>query len=572
MARMIPDIDAKKINNSGEKAVYSALKAQLPAGWAVRYHYPFCWKEGLCLKDGEADFIVIAPKYGLMFIEVKGSHGFDCQDGQWFRVKRDGTREAIESPFEQAMKAKHRIVERIAKEVFYSDKDKFPCNYGHMVIYPNGKIVASLPSSSEPSIFLAYKDMQNLRFEIEKSFEKWSGSFRRELKSDEMEKIIRFFSDETRGVPVLAASADEDGERIEQLTQQQFRSFKGLLNAKRVHVTGPAGSGKTLLACWTAQLLAKKGERILLTCYNRVLAEWLRSSDGLEGFEIRSFFSLCRSVVVQANDIFDPPKDPAGKKTFWQSTAPVLFDAALTKLGPSGIELYDGIIVDEAQDFHPDWWVPLQLLLKDPDNGRLCLFSDSDQRGVYGQSTGYPAGLVPYGLHDNCRNTQKIVTYAGKLIDKNIPAFPLLPEGLNPLIWSAQDTTKLRSQAVKEAYGQLLDQGFKSPRIAILSPLKADNPESSLTHLTRMFSLPLKGGKDNVAEWKAGRCIWASTIKAFKGLEADCIILTDCYRDSLEGYRSELYVGATRAKHHLIMIPVSLDGQRGLERLLPSSA
>jgi hypothetical protein len=568
MAKMIPDIDSKKINNSGEKAVYSALNTQLPNGWVVRYHYPFCWKDGFCLKDGEADFIVIAPKYGLMFIEVKGSYGFDCKDGKWFRVKRDGTREVIESPFEQAMRAKHRIVERIAKEVFYSDKDKFPCNYGHMVIYPNGKIVASLPSSTEPSIFLAHKDMDNLAAEIQNAFNKWNGPVPRGLNSGDMDKIIQFFSDETSGVPVLAASTDEDDERIEMLTHHQFRSFQGLLNAKRVHVTGPAGSGKTLLACWTARLLVQRGERILLTCYNRVLAEWLRSSNGLNGFEISSFFSLCRRVVFKANGAFHLPADPAEEQKFWQSTAPALLDEAITKLGPERIDLYDGIIVDEAQDFHPDWWVPLQLLLKDPDKGRLCVFSDSDQQQVYRQSDGYPAGLVPYELLDNCRNTQKIVTYAGKLIDKKITAFPLLPEGVDPRIWNAQDTPSRRSQAVKEAYSWLRDQGFDSSRIAILSPFKAGNPESSLTSLKQMFSLPLKGAKDNVTEWKTGRCIWASTIKAFKGLEADCIILTDCICDSWGGYQSQLYVGATRAKHHLIIIPSSLDGQRSLEKYL----
>ena len=41
---------------------------------------------------------------------------------------------------------------------------------------------------------------------------------------------------------------------------------------------------------------------------------------------------------------------------------------------------YDALIVDEAQDFHPDWWVPLQLLLEDPDEGSLYVFYDDNQR------------------------------------------------------------------------------------------------------------------------------------------------------------------------------------------------
>lgn len=84
-----------------------------------------------------------------------------------------------------------------------------------------------------------------------------------------------------------------------------------------------------------------------------------------------------------------------------------------------------------------------------------------------------------------------------------------------------------------------------------------------------MFSLVLKGGKDAISDWKSGRCIWASTIKTFKGLEADCIIVTDCsVEDFTEANRSELYVGTTRAKNQLIIIPANKSSQERLENIL----
>lgn len=52
---------------------------------------------------------------------------------------------------------------------------------------------------------------------------------------------------------------------------------------------------------------------------------------------------------------------------------------AVDLLGP----LYDAIVVDEAQDFLENWWLPLQLLLSDPDNGILYLFYD-DNQNIYG--------------------------------------------------------------------------------------------------------------------------------------------------------------------------------------------
>jgi hypothetical protein len=41
---------------------------------------------------------------------------------------------------------------------------------------------------------------------------------------------------------------------------------------------------------------------------------------------------------------------------------------------------YGALIVDEAQDMHPDWWIPLQLMLADPDLSPLYAFFDDNQR------------------------------------------------------------------------------------------------------------------------------------------------------------------------------------------------
>lgn len=573
MAKMIPDIDPETINNSGEKAVYKAFKKQFPDNWVVRYHYQYCWKEWNKLVDSEIDFIIIAPSLGIMVVEVKGSAGFDCQNGQWFRISRENKRDATDNPFDGVTKKKHNLVERIAKKVFLKPKIGFPCTYGHLVMYPNGRVEGPIPGSAEPSLLLVYKDMGNLLERYSESFAEWKGfSNSNILNKHDMQKIVSFLSDETRGVPVFAADCDEANERIEQLTQHQFRAFRGLIKGgPRVHVSGPAGSGKTLLARWTADYFSNSepAGQILLTCYNNVLAGWLADFQPNDGsIQIKSFFSLCRSTILQAGMPFNPPSDPEEEKKFWSATAPTLFDEAISKLGLQ-LTKYDVIIVDEGQDFHPDWWVPLLLMLKDPDGGRLCIFSDSDQQGVYGVGESFPSGLTHHELLDNCRNSKKIASYCGKIIEKSIECSPLLPEGYSPKVENAIDDVKIRAKAVKSSYSKLIEQGFDSKRIAILSPLKIGNLNCSLTYLPNMFSLPLKGGKDALADWKAGRCIWASTIKTFKGLEADCIIVTDVTLEDYVGVSpSELYVGTTRARHQLIILPIKPADQILLQSFL----
>src|SRR5690606_34226967 len=113
MAKMIPDIEHSLIDNIGERLVYQALREQLPRDWIVRFHYPYCRQAGGYLRDGEADFIVVAPGRGVLFLEVKASHGYDSHDGMWYRLKRDGSRERATNPFEQACRVKHEVIEQI---------------------------------------------------------------------------------------------------------------------------------------------------------------------------------------------------------------------------------------------------------------------------------------------------------------------------------------------------------------------------------------------------------------------------------------------------------------------------
>jgi hypothetical protein len=199
-----------------------------------------------------------------------------------------------------------------------------------------------------------------------------------------------------------------------------------------VHVRGTAGSGKTNLALWAAEALAAKGNKVLLLCFNRVLAAWLKQKQGSAGtVDIRSFFALCRETVSSTGTSFIVPSGEEEQREFWSATAPRLFCEALES-HPEATGGYDAVLVDEAQDFHSDWWFPVQLLQRDPDHGRFTIFSDPEQAGVYGRGDAYPAGLLLYDLFENCRNTKQITSFCGKVIDQEITSFSSSPEGTPP--------------------------------------------------------------------------------------------------------------------------------------------
>ena len=50
---------------------------------------------------------------------------------------------------------------------------------------------------------------------------------------------------------------------------------------------------------------------------------------------------------------------------------------------------FDAIIVDEGQDFADGWWVTLEELLVNPEDGILFVFYDDNQR-IFDQRGSYP--------------------------------------------------------------------------------------------------------------------------------------------------------------------------------------
>ena len=274
MALMIPDIDPNKIENKGERLAYKALSEQLPEDWIVRYHYPACWMQGNRLKECEADFVVLAPHNGILFLEVKGSRGYESVDGVWYRINQYGERVTVNpSPWDQATSTKHQIVKQLAIKLGFGKKNDFPGLYGHLVLYPNGRRQGSLPTSIDPALVLDNSDMGSLAEKLQNAFNLWSDEGNAECwychrpynkKTDialgkkeqftiqVMARIIEFLKDDCQYIAVVSPEVDEDEEVIEELTQQQYRAFNQLLGNDRILTKGTAGSGKTMIAFWTA--------------------------------------------------------------------------------------------------------------------------------------------------------------------------------------------------------------------------------------------------------------------------------------------------------------------------------
>lgn len=141
MAKLIPDYDISTIENVPERVVAEALCAQLPKDARIIHSYPWLRKErdldkhwqGEVIREGEADFVIVDPRFGFMVIEVKGGHMF--YDPETRRWGRHGGNHAVKDPFEQASKNLFALEKLIADRSFPGQS--LPFLRSRAVVFPN---------------------------------------------------------------------------------------------------------------------------------------------------------------------------------------------------------------------------------------------------------------------------------------------------------------------------------------------------------------------------------------------------------------------------------------------------
>ena len=329
---------------------------------------------------------------------------------------------------------------------------------------------------------------------------------------------------------------------------------------QRAAIEGSAGTGKTVLALEKARRIATTGARVLLLCFNQPLAADLRRSVkdlAAEGLSVETFHEFCRRTAQRADLPFKPPPAAAGREKatrFWAQEAPMRLLEALERL-PG--ERYDAIVVDEGQDFLPDWWPCLDEALKHGREGTLYAFYDPNQDIFDG---GPPAALevIETRLVHNCRNTTRIAEYAAGALHPPVEARVRAgaPQG-RPVeeIPCADDADIV--QRVGDRLRQLITgEGVAPARIAVVSTRTLKNSPFATDRRAGDFQLV---NLDHTENWasrtSSGRKqVTFDTLHRFKGLERDVVILLDLPGGDRAITARHRYVAASRAKNLLVVV------------------
>lgn len=338
------------------------------------------------------------------------------------------------------------------------------------------------------------------------------------------------------------ALAQDREERAQRLTAEQAALLQVTRLLPRLEIRGGAGSGKTVLAMQQARDLASgrllgEKKRVAVVCYSCGLATYLRrsflvgSSSKRPAF-VGTFEDLGRSWGLTDFGSRDDSES-------WEVELPRRMTDAVA--GVPHAQRFDCIIVDEAQDFADDWWLPLLGALRDEETGGLYAYSDERQR-VFARFGRPPVQLVPLVLDHNLRNTRQIAeTFA-----------PLAPTGMELRGGDGPQVTFVaagKDEALAVADEQvdvLFDEGWQAADIALITlgqrhPVQAE----------RQASLGQQGYWEQ--SWDTDDIFYGHVL-GFKGMERRAVILCVNEDGNRDRASERLYVGLSRATDRLVVV------------------
>ncbi len=554
MATCIPPSEIARSESHAELSLLSALDAQLSDEFTVLHSVAWISKPATSgPRDGESDFLVVHPRFGVLVIEVKGGRvALDYRGQKWISVDRNGIEHTIKNPFEQAKRGKFGILEKLRENPAWQRLRIRRFNIGHAAFLPDVGDGQRLRGPDAPGEIIGDRnDMERLRDWVQQALYYWSqgedGQFD-ELGQRGVDAIVATFARRATTRPLLSARIqDEERERIA-LTVRQAHILDMLQRQRRAMIAGGAGTGKTLIALDKALRTAGEGMRTLLVCFNRPLADHLREQcTSVPNLDVASFHQVCSAWIARAKrdigrDLLAEARRDYPRANEFDHLMPLALANAIDLLGPD----YDAVVVDEAQDFGDDFWLPTEMLLKDLENGLLYVFLDENQ-DIYRRSAGIPIPGEPMVLDQNCRNTGAVHRMAYRHYRGTaVTASPI--EGVEVTALFANGTD---SQA--KSIGALLTRLIVDERLSAhdIGVLICDGVMKEL-HERALQALPLpKPVKFGRLEDYGPNVVTVDTVARFKGLEREVVILWGLDNADLERDRETLYVGMSRAKSAL---------------------
>src|SRR5690554_4787392 len=525
MARIIPELNSGLIENPGRRKVYLAAK-DLPEDYTVIYEYKFC-NQVTGAVIWQADMIIVHPFKGFIVLKIQpGEVGFF--NGRWHEFVQGGYRELKPDLVETVRSAAYAVARSYKDKVGWA----FPLTFDIGLCFPEcGKIQGQLPAFVKPANLFLRKDVDSFAARVGEIFqamprEKRDAAVSKKLVDTILLSNFRLYNTLEEQIKAFSVRAQH------KFTQEQERILEETELNKRMVFYGAAGTGKTMLAVEKARRLAEAGKRVVLTCFNRNLAHQFPAN--IPNLTARHFHGLLERATKSM-----PPQDRKEYDKYFEHILPEEGYKHFARLPQE--EKYDALIVDEGQDFRPHWFPCLKEMVK--EDGDFYVFADSSQNIFNVDPTGLeslPASR--FRLTTNLRNTTSICQRWISPLSGARLRLGLHDSGevhFHP--WN-NDSQQLRQ--IEKTVKHLLGRDIQPRRITILSPNRRE--KSCLAGTKTIAGCPVVEVGNPRTD-----ALRFSTIRSFKGLEADVVLLIGIRPDSPVCSRPDLYVGGSRARYIL---------------------
>ena len=519
----------------------------------------------------EVDFIVIAPKRGIVVVECKGATKVTINGSKWDLKGLPGKKQ-WENPIQQADDAK-REIRTLLK------------NLGYPIDQVPMARMAWFPFIDEAKLFQTGNQVAVWEIALQADLPTADKAILRaldeELKSSQGNKVLNYkptalsvelakslaSSLRTQVTAEQTPAAIELQRRLEvsRATNDQLATLEVVEGNDQLYFVGEAGSGKTVMLTQCAMNWAHEQRRVLYLCFNEMLRDQVREQIGLgELITVKNFNDLMLELAGLK-------KNPAKPGPDWYDVELPALALAAVKANKN-IEKYSAICIDEFQDLVPReaiFW-PIMELLCDPHREVKIALAGDDEQQIYTSGSKIDSfawakkqlpGLVKVSLLTNCRQAPKLTTAIHKLLDwKTETKHNRLSPRIDGRLEVIATTDTKQAKDLHKVLQRLL-KTYKPENIRVLSPLNTksvlgllaastENHSAEMRQLKALTEYPKNGGKIN----------WRS-IPKYKGLEDDVVVITDisfATSEWLESHnqtlRNQLYVGLTRARFHAILL------------------
>lgn len=565
MAKLVPDgwreLDADGAGAAAERerATLTLLERALPDAYTV-YHGVHWTRldQGFSIY-GDIDFVIVNAAGDLLAIEQRsgfleeGAHGLVTRHRGRDRNVAVGiarSRHALQTRLAARLEARREVH---GGERTHRQADVLP-GIEYLLYCPDHFVRNAHTAGIEPARIVDAAARDTLVARIQSILPRGEHAAR-------AAEVHRFLRDEIKLEADVSARLGLARERVTRVAgglAQWARSLE--FTPYRLRVVGTAGSGKTQLALAEYRAAIDAGRRPLYVCFNRPLADHL-ARIAPDGGLACTFHHLCERVLSEHGERADYTRADA-------------FDAMIARAGELDVTAtlrFDTVIVDEGQDFSPEW--ATQLWRHAGDDARLIWLEDPMQN-LYARAPIDLPGWVTMRARSNFRSPRPVVRMLQTLLESVSPGAEHIeaasPFDADEVEFLVHDAAHPLTQRVKEAIRLCFAAGFRTEDVAIVS--WRGREQSELLRHDRLGANALRsftGQYDLLGqpEYSEGDVLIESVYR-FKGQSAPAVILAEVDFETLdERALRKLFVGATRAMMKLVLVLSERAGRQLAERL-----